>query len=162
MQHEVLLFFFFLFFCFFCFFFFSSFSWWHIEYKGWMCERLLNLQEIYVSGQNICIEVYGNSVGTITPPTLPYIHFNCRTTPVLSTRRGYKWKETQTLFTTEQPHQPSAITKDEVSVKYRHLCLTTFNCKNIQTCGPIFEDWRHCFGARTLAFQMSTTAIKWK
>ena len=32
-----------------------------------MCERLLNLQEIYVSGQNICIEVYGNSVGTITP-----------------------------------------------------------------------------------------------
>ena len=32
-----------------------------------MCERLLNLQEIYVSSQNICIEVYGNSVGTITP-----------------------------------------------------------------------------------------------
>ena len=32
-----------------------------------MCETLLNLQEIYVSGQNICIEVYGNSVGTITP-----------------------------------------------------------------------------------------------
>ena len=32
-----------------------------------MCERLLNLQEIYVSGQNICIEVYGNSVGTIIP-----------------------------------------------------------------------------------------------
>ena len=32
-----------------------------------MCERLLNLQEIYVSDQNICIEVYGNSVGTITP-----------------------------------------------------------------------------------------------
>ena len=32
-----------------------------------MCERLLNLQEIYVSGQNICIEVYGNSVGTISP-----------------------------------------------------------------------------------------------
>ena len=32
-----------------------------------MCERLLNLQEINVSGQNICIEVYGNSVGTITP-----------------------------------------------------------------------------------------------
>ena len=32
-----------------------------------MCERLLNLQEIYVSGQNICIEVYVNSVGTITP-----------------------------------------------------------------------------------------------
>ena len=31
-----------------------------------MCERL-NLQEIYVSGQNIYIEVYGNSVGTITP-----------------------------------------------------------------------------------------------
>ena len=47
--------------------FFSSFYWWHIEYKGWMCERLLNLQEIYVSGQNICIEVYGNSVGTVTP-----------------------------------------------------------------------------------------------
>ena len=47
--------------------FFSSFYWWHIEYNGWMCERLLNLQEIYVSGQNICIEVYGNSVGTITP-----------------------------------------------------------------------------------------------
>ena len=47
--------------------FFSSFYWWHIEYKGWMCERLLNLQEIYVSGQNICIVVYGNSVGTITP-----------------------------------------------------------------------------------------------
>ena len=37
-----------------------------------MCERLLNLQEIYVSGQNICIEVYGNSVGTITPtPPVP-------------------------------------------------------------------------------------------
>ena len=35
-----------------------------------MFERLLNLQEIYVSGQNICIEVYGNSVGTITPITL--------------------------------------------------------------------------------------------
>ena len=35
-----------------------------------MCERLLNLQEIYVSGQNICIEVYGNSVGTITPVRL--------------------------------------------------------------------------------------------
>ena len=51
------------------FFFFSSFYWWHIEHKGWMCERLLNLQEIYVSGQNICIEVYGNSVGTITPIT---------------------------------------------------------------------------------------------
>ena len=34
-----------------------------------MCERLLNLQEIYVSGQNICIEVYENSVGTITPLT---------------------------------------------------------------------------------------------
>ena len=47
--------------------FVSSFYWWHIEYNGWMCERLLNLQEIYVSGQNICIEVYGNSVGTITP-----------------------------------------------------------------------------------------------
>ena len=47
--------------------FFSSFYWWHIEYKGWMCERFLNLQEIYVSGQNICIEVYGKSVGTITP-----------------------------------------------------------------------------------------------
>ena len=47
--------------------FFSSFYWWHIEYKGWMCERLLNLQEIYVSGQNICIVVYGNSVGTIIP-----------------------------------------------------------------------------------------------
>ena len=50
--------------------FFSSFYWWHIEYKGWMCERLLNLQEIYISGQNICIEVYGNSVGTITPARL--------------------------------------------------------------------------------------------
>ena len=37
-----------------------------------MCERLLNLQEIYVSGQNICIEVYGNSVGTITPHTQVY------------------------------------------------------------------------------------------
>ena len=36
-----------------------------------MCERLLNLQEIYVSGQNICIEVYGNSVGTITPHPRP-------------------------------------------------------------------------------------------
>ena len=47
--------------------FFSSFYWWHIEYKGWMCERLLNLQEVYVSFQNICIEVYGNSDGTITP-----------------------------------------------------------------------------------------------
>ena len=47
--------------------FVSSFYWWHIEYNGWMCERLLNLQEVYVSGQNICIEVYGNSVGTITP-----------------------------------------------------------------------------------------------
>ena len=35
-----------------------------------MCERLLNLQEIYVSGQNICIEVYGNSVGTMTPSDL--------------------------------------------------------------------------------------------
>ena len=32
-----------------------------------MCERLLNLQKIYVSGQNICIEVYGNSVGAFTP-----------------------------------------------------------------------------------------------
>ena len=46
-----------------------------------MCERLLNLQEIYVSGQNICIEVYGNSVGTITPNMLllfvPYFfHFS--------------------------------------------------------------------------------------
>ena len=49
MQHEV--------------FFFSL----HIEYKSSMCERRLNLQEIYVSGQNICIEVYGNSVGTFTP-----------------------------------------------------------------------------------------------
>ena len=37
-----------------------------------MCERLLNLQETYVSGQNICIEVYGNSVGTITPIKLFY------------------------------------------------------------------------------------------
>ena len=46
--------------------FFSSFNWWHIEYKGWMCERLLNLQEIYVSGQNICIEVYGNSLSIFT------------------------------------------------------------------------------------------------
>ena len=36
-----------------------------------MCERLFNLQEIYVSGQNICIEVYGNSLGTITP----YLYF---------------------------------------------------------------------------------------
>ena len=53
--------------------FFSSFYWWHIEYKGWMCERLLNLQEIYVSGQNICIEVYGNSVGTIPPPPPQWI-----------------------------------------------------------------------------------------
>ena len=32
-----------------------------------MCDRLLYLQEIYVSGQNICIEVYGNSVGTFIP-----------------------------------------------------------------------------------------------
>ena len=55
--------------------FFSSFYWWHIEYKGWMCERLLNLQEIYVSGQNICIEVYGNSVGTITPSVLCFAFF---------------------------------------------------------------------------------------
>ena len=47
--------------------FFSSFYWWHIEYKGWICERLLNLQKIFVSGQNICIKVYGNSVGTFTP-----------------------------------------------------------------------------------------------
>ena len=50
-----------------------------------MCERLLNLQEIYVSGQNICIEVYGNSVGTITPilklgnvqPLLKFSSFYC-------------------------------------------------------------------------------------
>ena len=48
-------------------FFFSSFYWWHIKYKGWMCERLLYLQKIFVSGQNICIEVYGNSVDTFTP-----------------------------------------------------------------------------------------------
>ena len=41
-----------------------------------MCERLLNLQEIYVSGQNICIEVYGNSVGTITPPMLSRTDFD--------------------------------------------------------------------------------------
>ena len=54
--------------------FFSSFYWWHIEYKGWMGERLLNLQEIYVSGQNICIEVYGNSVGTFTPHALLNSH----------------------------------------------------------------------------------------
>ena len=32
-----------------------------------MCEKLLNLQKIFVSGQNICTEVYGNSVGTFTP-----------------------------------------------------------------------------------------------
>ena len=37
-----------------------------------MCERLLNLQEIYVSGENICIEVYGNSVGTFTPEVSSY------------------------------------------------------------------------------------------
>ena len=49
--------------------FFSSFYWWHIENKGWMGERLLNLQKIFVSGQNICIEVYGNSAGTFTPAT---------------------------------------------------------------------------------------------
>ena len=30
-------------------------------------ERLLNLQEMYISGQNICIEVYGKSVDTLTP-----------------------------------------------------------------------------------------------
>ena len=35
-----------------------------------MSERLLNLQKIYVSGQKICIEVYGNSVGTLTPEAL--------------------------------------------------------------------------------------------
>ena len=38
-----------------------------------MCDRLLNLQEIYVSGQNICIEVYGNSVGTITPISVSFL-----------------------------------------------------------------------------------------
>ena len=64
--------------------FFSSFYWWHIEYKGWMCERLLNLQEIYVSGQNICIEVYGNSVGTITPILkLGNVHFHVLSRPLL-------------------------------------------------------------------------------
>ena len=39
-------------------------------YKGWMYERRLNLHKKTkknVSGQNICIEVYGNSVGTFTP-----------------------------------------------------------------------------------------------
>ena len=64
--------------------FFSSFYWWHIEYKGWMCERLLNLQEIYVSGQNICIEVCGNSVGTITPILkLGNVHFHVLSRPLL-------------------------------------------------------------------------------
>ena len=64
--------------------FFSSFYWWHIEYKGWMCARLLNLQEIYVSGQNICIEVYGNSVGTITPILkLGNVHFHVLSRPLL-------------------------------------------------------------------------------
>ena len=50
-----------------------------------MCERLLNLQEIYVSGQNICIEVYGNSVGTITPIILKLgnVHFHVLSRPLL-------------------------------------------------------------------------------
>ena len=64
--------------------FVSSFYWWHIEYNGWMCERLLNLQEIYVSGQNICIEVYGNSVGTTTPKLkLGNVHFHVLSRPLL-------------------------------------------------------------------------------
>ena len=65
-----IVFFFVLFFLFVFFFSLSSFYSWYIEYKGWMCERLLNLQKIFVSGQNICIEVYGNSVGTFTPVVL--------------------------------------------------------------------------------------------
>ena len=49
-----------------------------------MCERLLNLQEIYVSGQHICIEVYGNSVGTITPILkLGNVHFHVLSRPLL-------------------------------------------------------------------------------
>ena len=49
-----------------------------------MCERLLNLQEIYVSGQSICIEVYGNSVGTITPILkLGNVHFHVLFRPLL-------------------------------------------------------------------------------
>ena len=32
-----------------------------------MSERILNLQQMYVSGQKICTEVYGNSVGAFTP-----------------------------------------------------------------------------------------------
>ena len=32
-----------------------------------MCERLLYLQEMYISGQNVCIVFYGNSIGTFTP-----------------------------------------------------------------------------------------------
>ena len=50
-----------------CCCFFSSFYWWHLDYKGWMYGRLLNLQDMYISGQNICIEIYGNSIGTFIP-----------------------------------------------------------------------------------------------
>ena len=31
-----------------------------------MCERLLNLQEMCISAENICIEVYGKLIGTFT------------------------------------------------------------------------------------------------
>ena len=40
----------------------------NIEYKGFMCETLLNLQKKIVSGQNICIE----SMGTHLVPSPMY------------------------------------------------------------------------------------------
>ena len=89
--------------------FFSSFYWWHIEYKGWMCERLPNLQEIYVSGQNICIEVYGNSVDTILPHSVTILGISYGLFAGI-----YRWNNNQRLETTY------SIRNSCIYAAYRH------------------------------------------
>ena len=43
------------------------------------------------------------------------------------------------FFTAEQPDKSSELTKDHTLLDYKQLNVTTFNCKNIRACGPIFE-----------------------
>ena len=93
-----------------------------------MCERLLNLQEIYVSGQNICIEVYGNSVGTITPArelacSSILIHFR-----PTSSSENKRWK-ILSIFIYLYPSTLSYDCSDSVCVKN----IKDAN-KNIFTC----------------------------
>ena len=48
-------------------------------------------------------------------------------------------KDKKRFFTLQQSDQPSELAEDNPLSACRQIQLTTFICRNIRTCGPIFE-----------------------